>query len=45
VVLNDPYHYGEENPPAIADLGDGILVAAGASSPASVAEDPRPSAE
>ncbi len=45
VVLSDPYHYGEEDAPAVADLGDGTLVAAGASSPASVAEDPRPPAQ
>jgi len=42
VVLSDPYHYSEDDPPAVADLGDGTLVTAGASSPASVAEDPRP---
>jgi hypothetical protein len=46
VVLSDPYHYSEEHPPAVADLGEeGVLVAAGASTPASVAEDPRPPAE
>jgi cytochrome c oxidase subunit 1 len=46
VVLSDPYHYSEENAPAVADLGEeGVLVAAGASSPASVAEEPRPAAE
>ncbi|MGP0110522.1 MAG: cbb3-type cytochrome c oxidase subunit I [Acidimicrobiales bacterium] len=44
VVLSDPYHYSEENAPAVADLGEGELVTAGASSPASVAEDPRPPA-
>ena len=26
VVLSDPYHYGEEDAPAVADLGDGTLV-------------------
>jgi cytochrome c oxidase subunit 1 len=46
VVLSDPYHYSEENAPAVADLGEeGVLVAAGTSSPASVAEEPRPAAE
>ena len=45
VVLSDPYHYSEEDAPAVADLGDGGLVASGASSAASVAEDPRPPAQ
>src|SRR5450631_2744512 len=45
VVLSDPYHYGEGDAPAVADLGDGTLVVAGASSPAAVAEDPRPPAQ
>ena len=44
VVLSDPYHYSEENAPAVADLGEGELVTTGASSPASVAENPRPPA-
>ena len=45
VVLSDPYHYSEENAPAVADLGEGELVTTGASSSASVAEDPRPPAQ
>jgi cytochrome c oxidase subunit 1 len=45
VVLSDPYHYSEDNAPAVADLGDGTLVAAAASSPSSVVEDPRPPAQ
>jgi hypothetical protein len=45
VVLSDPYHYSEVDAPAVADLGEGELVAAGASSPVSVVEDPRPPAE
>src|SRR5664280_1723157 len=44
VVLSDPYHYSEENAPAVADLGEGELVTTGASSPAGVVEDPRPPA-
>jgi cytochrome c oxidase subunit 1 len=44
VVLTDPYHYGEERPPAVADLGQG-LAAAGASSAVGVATDPRPPAQ
>ncbi|MGC8510191.1 MAG: cytochrome c oxidase subunit I [Acidimicrobiales bacterium] len=27
VILADPYHYSEENPPAVADLGDDLVVA------------------
>jgi len=45
VVLSDPYHYSEDDAPPVADLGEGGLVTAGASSPASVAEDPRPPAQ
>jgi cytochrome c oxidase subunit 1 len=45
VVLSDPYHYSEDDAPAVADLGGGELVASGASSAASVAEDPRPPAQ
>jgi cytochrome c oxidase subunit 1 len=33
VVLADPYHYSEENAPAVADLGTGILVSVGAATP------------
>jgi cytochrome c oxidase subunit 1 len=44
VVLSDPYHYSEENAPAVADLGEGELVTTGASSPARVVENPRPPA-
>jgi cytochrome c oxidase subunit 1 len=45
VVLSDPYHYSEADAPAVADLGEGELVATGAPSRASVAEDPRPPAQ
>jgi hypothetical protein len=44
VVLSDPYHYSEENAPAVADLGEG-LVAAAASTATSVITDPRPPVE
>jgi hypothetical protein len=45
VVLSDPYHYSEENAPAVADLGEGELVTTGASSSSRVGEDPRPPAQ
>ncbi len=45
VVLTDPYHYGEENAPAIADLGNEHFVGvAGSSAPTSSGET-RPPAE
>ncbi len=31
VILADPYHYSEENPPAVADLGEDMVVTAASS--------------
>src|SRR5664280_2603242 len=45
VILSDPYHYSEENAPAVADLGEGVLVGSGAPTSAGVADEPRPPAE